>query len=423
MTSFPMGTDFRNYILPDDDPRLTDLRELTVREYAEYAKTDPFAGPMITGWAQLYPQPYVGVTTDGIVRPNLFRLNAVRPGEEAPTKEMVVAAEALLATLDEAGRDRVSYPVDAHEWRSWANPEFLQHDTGIRLDEVGPATRDAALNLLAATLSPQGYQLARTAMTINGYLGEIVDLHHLMNEFSYNLAVYGEPSTTQPWGWQLFGHHLALNALVIGPTMVLTPVFFGAEPNTTDGGDPAGPFGRRIELARAAMSALPTDLRDRAVTYRQMVDPAMPEGRLHPGDERTLAGCFQDNRVIPYEGIALSDMPVEARNLVREMVRDALGYLPAGPLAARLREFDEHAGDTWFSWIGGWRDGEPFYFRIQSPVVLLELDHHCGVFLANTEPAPFHIHTTVRTPNAGDYGKALIAQHGAVGIEGAGEHR
>ena len=330
----------------------------------------------------------------------------------------------LLATLDEAGRERISYPLGAREWRSWANPEFLQHDTGIRLDEVPAATREAALALVAATLSRTGFELARTAMTINGYLGDIVGLPQLMNEFSYNLAIYGEPSVTEPWGWQLFGHHLALNALVVGPRLVLTPVLFGAEPNTTDDGDPAGPFGRRIELARATMSALPDDQRERAVTYRQLVDPAMPAGRIHPGDERTLAGCFQDNRVIPYEGVVLSEMPSPAQDLVRSMIRDALAYLPAGPLSARLREIDEHAAETRFSWIGGWTGDEPFYVRIQSPVVLLELDHHCGVFLANTEPAPFHVHTTVRTPNAGDYGKALLAQdaHGAVD-QGAREHR
>ena len=405
-----IGTNFRDHLLPDDDPRLADLRGLTVREYAEYATTDPFAGPMITGWAQLYPEPFVGVTTDGTVRPNLFGDDEIRPGEEAPTKEMVVAAENLLATLDDAGRARIGYDVDAHEWRSWANPEFLQHDTGVRLDEVSAETRDAALELVAATLSPQGYELARTAMTINGYLGDIVGLPQLMNEFSYNLGIYGRPSTTAPWGWQLFGHHLALNALVIGPRLVVSPVFFGAEPNTTGDGDPAGPFGRRIELARAAMAALPPDLRRRAVTYERMVDPAMPEGRLHPGDERTLGGCFQDNRVIPNEGVAWSEMPSAAVDLVRGIIADALGYLPAGPLAVRLREVEAHADDTWFSWIGGWQGGEPFYFRIQSPVVLLELDHHCGVFLANTEPAVFHIHTTVRTPNAGDYGRALLAR-------------
>lgn len=405
-----VSADFRDHLLPDDDPRLTDLRGLDVREYAEYAKTDPFAGPMIAGWAELYPQPFIGITSDGTVRPDLFRLDDVRPGEEAPTFEMVIAAEKLLGTLDAAGRERIRYPVDAHEWRSWANPEFLQHNTGIRLDEVCEATRDAALSLVAASLSPAGDRMVRTAMKINGYLGDVVGLPRLMNEFSYNVALFGDPSPTAPWGWQLFGHHLAVNVLVIGPRMVVSPVFFGAEPNSLDGGDPAGPFGRRILLARAAMGALSDDLRDRATTYAELRDPAMPKGRLHPGDERTLAGCFQDNRVIPLEGVRLSEMPHRAVDLVWAVVRDALSYLPPGPLGRRLREIAEHADETWFSWIGGWQASEPFYFRIQSPVLLTELDHHCGVFLANTEPAVFHIHTIVRTPNAGDYGRALLAQ-------------
>lgn len=34
-------------------------------------------------------------------------------------------------------------------------------------------------------------------------------------------------------------------------------------------------------------------------------------------------------------------------------------------------------------------------------------DHHSGVFLNNEEPAKFHIHTLLRTPNAGDYGFAM----------------
>ena len=265
---------------------------------------------------------------------------------------------------------------------------------------------------MAATLSPAGFRLARDLMAVNGFLGDLVGLPQLMNEYSYNIALYGTPSLVEPWGWHLFGHHLAVNALVIGSRMVVTPVFFGAEPNSFGDALTSGVvFGDRIELARQLMAALPDDLRQRAQVYARMVDPAMPPGRLHPGDERTLAGCFQDNRVIPYEGIRLVDMPSTAREDARRLIADFLSYLPAGPLTARLREIDAVAEDTWFCWIGGWEDNEPFYCRVQSPVLLAELDHHRGVFLSNTDPAPFHIHTIVRTPNGGDYGRALVEQH------------
>ncbi|GAA2845183.1 DUF3500 domain-containing protein [Paenarthrobacter ilicis] len=406
---------FRDYLYTPDHPRVAKLRGLDARAYAEAAKADSFAGPMIEGWKKLYPAPFVGVTNDGVVREGLFTLTEALPGEEAQTSGMVAAAGKLLAQLPSGQLDRLCYAVDAHEWQSWANPEFMQHDTGLRLDECDGPVRDAALAVVEASLSPEGYALTRNLMRINGFLGDLVDLPLLMNEYSYNFALYGTPSETEPWGWQLFGHHVALNCLVVGSQMVISPVFLGAEPDTIDDGPFQGlkVFKERIQWARELMSALTAELRDEATVYQEMQDPAMPQGRLHSGDERHLAGCFQDNRVIPYEGIPVPSMTPAALALLDRLVADSIAYLPAGPRAARLREIQEHYQDTWFSWIGGWDAGEAFYFRIQSPVVILELDHHTGVFLNNDTPAPFHMHTVVRTPNGNDYGRALLGQAAA----------
>jgi hypothetical protein len=407
---------FRDYLFQPDHPRVAKIRGLDARSYAEAAKDDPFAGPMIAGWKELYPQPFTGVTSDGVVREGLFALADALPGEEAPTADMVAAAEKLLALASLDQISRLSYPVDAREWQSWANPEFMQHDTGLRLDELDPALRDAALSVVEASLSPEGFALMRNLMRINGFLGDLVNLPLLMNEYSYNFALYGVPSESEPWGWQLFGHHVALNCVVAGSQLVVSPVFLGAEPDTIDAGPYQGVkvFKERIQWARELMAELPDELRAGAVVFEHMEDPAMPEGRLHPGDERHLAGCFQDNRVIPYEGIAVSSMPPSALALLDRIVEDSIGYLPAGPRAARRREIREHYAETWFSWIGGWQGADAFYFRIQSPVVILELDHHTGVFLDNDNPAPFHMHTVVRTPNGNDYGRALVKQYPSI---------
>lgn len=392
------------------------IRGLTAREYAEAAKTDSFAGPMIKGWEALYPEPFTGVTNDGVLRPGLYPLEPARAGEEAPTAAMVAAGRKLLEVVTLQQASRLSYAVDAHEWQSWANPEFMQHDTGLRLDELDPPVRDAALAVVEASLSPAGFELARNLMRINGFLGELVELPLLMNEFSYNFALFGDPSETEPWGWQLFGHHVALNCLVAGTQLVISPVFLGAEPDVIDAGPYRGVkvFKERIALARQLMGALPDGLRADATVYGSMVDPIMPEGRIHPGDERHLGGCFQDNRVIPYEGIPVSSMPPGARAVLDDLVEDFIAYLPDGPRAARRREIQEHYGESWFSWIGGWDGQEAFYFRLQSPVVLMELDHHTGVFLSNDEPAPFHMHTVLRTPNGNDYGRELVRQFPSV---------
>ena len=257
---------------------------------------------------------------------------------------MVAAAGALLATLDDAGRARISHPVDAVEWQTWANPEFMQFDTGLRLEFQPPAVREAALGLMRASLSDEGYRLAHGMMLINGFLGETVELETILNEYSYNIALYGEPDLQAPWGWQLFGHHCAVNCLVVDGRMVLSPLFLGAEPNAIDDGPNAGvtSFTERIELGTALMAELPAELRRQATVYEQMVDPAMPPGRVHPGDERHLAGAFQDNRIIPIEGIAVADMPSAAQELVMAISEQFVLPLPAGPRAARLREIREY---------------------------------------------------------------------------------
>jgi hypothetical protein len=154
-------------------------------------------------------------------------------------------------------------------------------------------------------------------MIMNGFLGEVVGLEPILNEVSYNFALYGEVDPVKPWGWQLYGHPCAVNCLVVNSRMVISPAFLGAEPNVIDEGPHTGAetFTRRIQLGEQLMAALLADLRGRASVYEQLVDPAMPPGRVHPGDERHLAGAFQDNRVIPFEGVRVSQLPEAAQQL------------------------------------------------------------------------------------------------------------
>lgn len=404
---------FRTYLYPPDHPRIQSLKGLDAYEYREAAKQGGFTGELIKGWTPLYFEPFRGVTSDGRTIPRLFPLERALPGEAAPAGAMAAAASKLLEHLPEHERAKVSYPVDSAQWQGWANPEFLQHDTGLRLENVDFHTRELILRLVQVSLSSEGYDQVRTLMRINGFLGDVVGLPALMNEYSYNFALYGTPSETEPWGWQLFGHHVAVNCLVAGTQMVMTPVFFGAEPNCIDEGPYQGSsvFEKRKDLARKLMQSLPSSQQKTAQVYAEMVDPAMPEGRIHPGDERHLAGAFQDNRVIPYEGLRVRDMGLESRGILDELVGDFTSYLPAGPAAARLREIAAHYDDTWFTWIGGFGENDVFYYRIQSPVVIFEMDHHCGVFLNNDDPQPFHIHTVMRTPNGNDYGRALVREN------------
>jgi hypothetical protein len=406
--------EYRQYLFPHDHPRLAEVRGLDPYTYGEFArKPGTFTGGLVEGWTPLYRNEFRGVTEDGALREGLYDLTPAASGEEAPVEAMVEAAQELLAVLDDVGRARISFPVDAGEWQTWANPEFLQFDTGLRLDLQPAEVREKTLALMRASLSPEGFALVHAMMQINGFLGEVVDLATVLNEFSYNIALYGTPDLHAPWGWQLYGHHCAVNCLVVEGRMVVSPVFLGAEPDEIDAGPLAGlrdVFADRIQLGTALMSALPEDQRRAATVYEQMVDPAMPPGRVHPGDERHLAGAFQDNRVIPFEGIRVADMPAEAQEKARQIAEAFVRLLPEGPRRARMREIEAHLDQSWFSWIGGHQPGDVFYYRLQSPVIVAELDHHCGVFLDYDTPQPFHVHTVLRTPHGNDYGRAWVRQ-------------
>jgi hypothetical protein len=406
--------EFRQYLFPHDHPRLAEVRGLDPYTYGEFAKEPgTFTGGLVEGWAPLYRAPFRGVTEDGTLREGLYPLTPAEPGEEAPVPAMVAAARDLLAALSPGDRERITFDVDAVEWQTWANPEFMQFDTGLRLDAQPPRVREAVLRLVRASLSPEGAELVHAAMLVNGFLGDVVDLPTVLGEWSYNVALYGEPDLLAPWGWQLYGHHCAVNCLVVEGRMVVSPVFVGAEPDEIDAGPHAGVselFADRVDAGLAAMAALTPEQRAAATVYARMVDPAMPPGRVHPGDERHLAGAFQDNRVIPVEGVRVADLSAEARARVLDVVTAFVRLLPAGPRAARLREVEAHLDETWFSWIGGHAPGDVFYYRVQSPVVIAELDHHCGVFLDYDTPQPFHVHTVLRTPHGNDYGRAWVRQ-------------
>ncbi|KAL4787695.1 hypothetical protein BJX76DRAFT_345381 [Aspergillus varians] len=389
-------------------PRFQAMRTQDAHEYAEAFKTNrtpPWLHALYMHWLDLSQEPFKGITTDGTIRPNLFTLQ----DEQIPITTIVTATTHLLSLLTPTQRSTLTYPLTSPQWRTWSNPEFLLSPKGLRLDEVPPAIRSAILSILQSTLSPEGYTKALSAMHINHFLGELVDAKRVMNEFSYNFVLFGHPSTTEPWGWSFYGHHLCLNIFLYRSQIVASPWFTGAEPNVIDEGLHKGTRILHIEeaLGLKLMQSLPANLQCKAQIFKLMKDPDMPPGRWNRDDQRHLCGAYRDNRVVPNEGVLVSLFTAEQKETLYAILEQYLLYLPAYARALKISQIRQYEDETYFSWIGGFADNDPFYFRIQSPVVLVEFDHHSGVFLTNEEPGKFHIHTLLRTPNAGDYGVAL----------------
>lgn len=400
--------EFREHLPDLSTPRFTTMQQQDAHEYAKAfieGGNPPWLHALYLHWRELFKEPFKGITNDGHVRPGLFALQ----DEGVPINEIVAATNALLSQLTPEQLSTVSYHIDSPEWRTWSNPEFLLSPKGLRLDEVSADIQSSILNILSKTLSPEGYQKALSAMRINGFLGELVQAPRICSALSYNFVLFGTPSATTPFGFSFYGHHLCLSILLYRSQIIISPFFTGAEPNLIDSGPYAGTRILHVEesLGLRLMQSLPPSAQSTAQVYTLLHDPSMPHGRWNHDDQRHLCGAYRDNRVVPYEGILVSSLSAEQQDLVTQILEQYLLYLPEKARKMRLDQCKKWFHETYFSWIGGYGDEDAFYYRIQSPVVIVEFDHHSGVFLTNKEPAKFHIHTLLRTPNGGDYGMAL----------------
>lgn len=90
-----------------------------------------------------------------------------------------------------------------------------------------------------------------------------------------------------------------------------------------------------------------------------------------------------------------------------------VGNMRKDQAQVRMDQVREHLDKTHFAWIGEIQSDEVYYYRIHSPVILIEFDHAFSRLPGAESEGPTrdHIHTITRTPNGNDYGKSLLQQH------------
>jgi len=346
----------------------------------------------------LIAEPFRGITADGRVVPRLFPIQ--RTGVSArPVQD---AAEAFLASLGPGQQARALFSLDSDAWRRWSNihPFVMRH--GVSLDEMSPAQRERALALLRESLSAGGFQTARDVMRLNEFVRTITGSDVEYGEWLYWVSVMGTPSPDEPWGWQIDGHHLIVNCFVLGDQIVMTPMFMGSEPVVAEEGPYAGMRVFRTEEQQGLdlVRALTPEQRRRAILATEL-----------PGEVFTAA--FRDNFELRYEGIRYGDLSSAQQRLLLDLVNTYVGRIRPGHAGLRLAEVRRHLADTRLAWMGGVDEDSAFYYRLHSPVVLVEFDHQRGIVFDNDGPSRRHIHTVVRTPNGNDYGRDLLRQHHA----------
>ncbi len=341
-------------------------------------------------------EPFRGITAGGGIVPGLFARE--RTGHSLASLEE--AARSFLATLTPQQNKAVCFPIEDEAWRQWSNihPWLMRH--GICLADLGGDQREHALVLMRETMSAAGYRTARDIMRLNEHMLEVTGRAEEYSEWFYWVSLFGTPSPQEPWGWQIDGHHLNLSCFVLGDQLVLTPGLMGSEPVLARSGKYAGTrvFAIEEEQGLALMRSLSADEQARATIGQDL-----------PGE--VLTAAFSDNRRIEPAGIRYADLPVEGRERLEALLATYTGRVRPGHAEVHYRDAKRHLDDTHFAWIGRCDDTSPFYYRILSPVILVEFDHMPGIVYDNDTPSRDHIHTVVRTPNGNDYGKDLLRQH------------
>jgi fructose-1,6-bisphosphatase/inositol monophosphatase family enzyme len=386
---------------------LGSLPSMSARTHVEHAPAAVF--DIVDERAAELARPFVGVTTDGRLRTGLRSLG----GPRIDTLPIAEAAQAFLQALDPDQRDRATFPMDAEEWRMWINVHMNHFRHGLMLEDLEPPVRELGLGILRATLSTRGFDQARSIMRLNQLLAELTGDHEAFGEWPYFVSVFGDPASDEPWGWQIDGHHLCINTVVVDGRIVTTPTFMGAEPRSVGQGPLAGTllFDPEERLGLDLIRSFDTGQRSKAIIYPSIHPNELPASLQNLFDGRMQAGAFHDNLVAPYQGVAGADMSDAQRRVLSSLTETYVDWIAEDHAAIRRDEVEAHLDETWFSWCGGTGDDDPFYYRVHSPVILIEFDHHPGVAFDNWVPTRHHVHTVVRTPNGGDYGTDLLGLH------------
>jgi hypothetical protein len=346
-------------------------------------------------------EPFCGITTNGHIEPALFQISPTGVSTE-PVRN---AAEKFIATLSDVQLARTLFPVADVQWQKWMNQHFYVR-AGVSLQEMTDAQRQAAFGLMRASLSAKGMELTRNIMRLNETLAELSNDHVFLGEDLYFFTILGRPSATDPWGWQFSGHHAIMNYFVLGDQVVMTPFFIGSEPVRA----PSGKYKGLVILQQEQNDGL------------QMLHAIPDAQRQHAilsfskTGNNNLTEAFKDNVVLDYAGLCAKELADPERRRLRDLINLYVSNMDDGHARVKMDEVDRYIDNTWFAWIGGAQPDSVFYYRVQSPVILIEFDHQRPANLAKfakdpSKPTQQHIHCVVRTPNGNDYGKDLLRQH------------
>ncbi len=306
-------------------------------------------------------------------------------------------AQVFLNSLTPELRKQAQFPMeDAERENFHFVPMPRKGPTFHNFDQT---QKQAALALLQASLSAEGYRKSTEIMELEKVLIAMGDQHTMRDgsamrdPLNYHLCIFGEPSSETPWGWRFEGHHISLNFTSgQGRVVSSTPSFFGSNPAIVP-----------IELDRGKRvlkleSTLGLDLVN-SLSADQLAVARFSETAL----QEILTGTNREVALLEPMGIPYPDLSPAQQAALLELLEVYIGnYIFEFSETFRRKITGAGLENLHFAWAGGTRWGEPHYYRIQGPMLIIEYD--------NTQNNANHVHSVVRDLT-NDFAEDFLREH------------
>lgn len=312
----------------------------------------------------------------------------------AQQADLTGAANAFLNLLSTDVKAQVQFKFDDEERFNW---HFVPRwRNGVSVHDLAQPQFDAALNLLKASLSVQGYKKATDVMALESVLREVENRgadDTYRDPKKYYFTIFGTPANDKPWGWRLEGHHISLNfSTVDNKLQSSTPSFFGSNPATIPSGK------RKGEQILKDESALGFSLVN-AFSSTQLQTVVI--------SENAYSDIISENKrkAIPLEpkGLLYSEMNEQQKKIFMSLLDVYVKNYELGFSTALMNKIKAAGVDNLsFAWAGSLRPGKGHYYRIQGPMLLIEFD--------NTQNNANHIHSVVRDLT-NDFAEDILKEH------------
>jgi hypothetical protein len=305
------------------------------------------------------------------------------------------AAREFLASLPPDLRKAATFPANSPERTAW---HYIPKDrVGVSMLQLDDSQSEKLGPLLATALSPEGLLTARGVIKHENILRRVeteagVDATR-RDPGRYYTAVFGTPSAAAPWAWRFEGHHLSINVTQVpGQPPIVAPLFVGANPARVLSGPNAGfrLLAAEEDLGRELIRMLPAEQQKVALFKNEAFDDIVTRN---------------DPKVTPLalEGLAAADMNDDQQAQLRRLLDLYVSRMTAAAAKVQWTRI-ERAGfaKLHFAWAGGIDAGQPHYYRIHGPTVLVEYD--------DTQNGANHIHTVYRDLER-DLGGDVLGAH------------